>query len=672
MRDWPGPDAALDPGAFRRLYRGALALDGERRLGAATAVLLTGRLGLHPTEVTHLHEGWLDWERGVIVVPAKDPCACTDCWDRARAMRDYDEPVLDVLYERCWTPTARAERSVAFGWSPRIAAALEALFDRQAVLDVPVERIEDLLAAAAANAPNLAADDATGPAMGATAAAFLGDLGLDPATVAGLLGVERERVAPFCEVGGAVRALYRHAGAAERSPTLAAPTERFPLACGTQPVGGEPFDPADGDLSARRERADGPDPETNPRTVDVADAVDYDSDDHASAGVPERVETNAGAAGGDANADPSGAAASTVPDGASAANGSGQSPDGATGERAATDGATGPPAADEGAGAEEIAGDAGGAPTVGGTPREAVTTPIIADVTAPMAADGVTDGPFEGRLVLGQEELLVAAATDRGADLDDAAHRLIPLDTVADLALDYVPKGMADTFETTIAIAYRPDGGERRVVIAELSPSRRRDLASALYRILLNVTPVTVRHPARVAGRVMDTDAEPMVMYVRPRRVEFTDRAGESVECAVSLDDIIHVERGRRSVDDDLEPVVEIRHVSGNRPTTTTVGTEQERILELFGRYVRREYRQSLREVRAVSLSDPEKMLLVALYSVEDDRGLGDVINLDPETLSATLDSLSTDGLVRDHDDGVVLTGKGQLAVSDRLDSVNE
>lgn len=78
-------DEALRQTSFRRLYLGALQIDdSERRLKACYIILLAGRLGLRTGEIQHVREAWIDWKRGEIAIPRHDPCACTNCWVRAK------------------------------------------------------------------------------------------------------------------------------------------------------------------------------------------------------------------------------------------------------------------------------------------------------------------------------------------------------------------------------------------------------------------------------------------------------------------------------------------------------------------------------------------------------------------------------------------------------------
>lgn len=664
MDEWPAREGTLDVSSFRRLYRGAVTLDGrERRVRACYAILLTGRLGMHPEEVLHLHEGWIDWKAGTITVPEKDPCACRECWNTARDLRDYDEPALEVLYQECWSPPPeRSPRTIPFGWSRRITAALRAGFEEWDAFDVSREEAATLVDAAASNASDFEVE-VTFDSLPATGTRFLADLGLPEPAVARLAGVAPGRAQRVAN--GAVdeqERVYRLAESSKLAADIDEPHERFPIACNPGALDEEPFSPVSGDRETRIQRAGAaPDPDHNPRPVELPDNIDYDPDDHADADPPERrpAPTPADAADGGATAAANGGAGGATSD-QSGASGGGQR------------GETGRAAGQQGAAGGQTAASASEGVTASATavaeeePRDLATEPILADITTTVAADPLRGNmAFDGQVVLGQDELVVEAAGQTGDRL------VVAFDDVVDVSLDYVPPGLDDAFDATVGVAYESEGA-RNVVVVGLPEGKRRKFAMAVFHGLLHVTPVTVTHPAKVAGRVTDEEAEPMVMYVRPDRVEFADEDGEDLLCLIDLSDIIHVDKGQRTTEDGIAPVVSVRHVEDDQPVTTMVGTDDERLVKLFERYVRREYRETLQEVRSLSLSDPEKMIVVALYSTEEERSLSQMLDLDPEELSNALVSLEAKDLIRAADTSTSLTGKGQLAVSDRLGAVNE
>ncbi|MCU4801837.1 hypothetical protein OB920_15770 [Halobacteria archaeon HArc-gm2] len=652
MHDWVDPGETLDPGSFERLYRGALGLESDvERSRAATLVLLTGRLGLTLEEALHCNEGWIDWERAEIRVPEKDPCACAGCWELARRRREHTDPIREVLYEECWSPSPdRAPRTVPFGWSRRISAALLATADRY-LLDLLPDDASELLRAAGEAADGIEPDDLTPGLLAATTADFLSDLGLEADGTATVLGVEEAQVEPYAADGESdvTTRMARLAGV----DGSADPESTFPAACGTEAYESEPFDVAAADADALAERATATDaPERVPRPTDLPASVDYDPADHAAAGGPNR-RTDAGSwAEGPSAADASENAIRA--DGASAVAGADRGRAGLPDDPSAT------------SGGQATAPDVTCA-------RDVVTQPVVADFSTRVAADGLCGGrEIPGRVILGQEELFVLWSEEKGAEDADAPHLLVPLDDVWDVRIDDVPGRLSASFPHAVTVGHRPSGRDELAVSIQLPPVQRRDMASALYRILLNVTPMTVVDPAREGGRVTDADPAEMVLYVRPHGVAFTDEAGDAARLAFDLADVVDVERIERSFDGESRPAIQLRRVTDNRPVTTVVTAADDRLRRLVWRYVRREYHQTLATVRGIRLSDAEKMVMVALYSTDGTPDLGSLLDLTGQELAAALQSLAAKELVRSADAATELTGTGQLAVSDRLESVND
>ncbi|MFB6150787.1 MAG: hypothetical protein ABEJ40_03185, partial [Haloarculaceae archaeon] len=295
MADGPPLDRTLDPAAFYPLYRGALAAESvQRRLERCYAVVLAGRLGLRPDEILHCHEGWVDWGRGELQVPALEPCACRECWARARARQagGDERPLDEILTGEMWSPgTDAGARTIAFGWSERITALLATFFDYVEVLDCGRTELAGLVREAAADAEGIDPEGLTPQVLRATGGRFFAAVGFDATSVAHLLGLDdRERAEAFVRAAGQrpSAALYRAFDREAVGPSVppADPAERFPIACDPAPFSREPFAAADYGAGARFERAkDEPgDRVRNPRPTAVPDGVDYDPADHRMAG----------------------------------------------------------------------------------------------------------------------------------------------------------------------------------------------------------------------------------------------------------------------------------------------------------------------------------------------------------------------------------------------------
>lgn len=242
--------------------------------------------------------------------------------------------------------------------------------------------------------------------------------------------------------------------------------------------------------------------------------------------------------------------------------------------------------------------------------------------------------------------------------------------------------------ESTIGVACRGIDGHD-VVVIELDGEPKWDFWMALFRNALHVSQMQVTHPARVGGRVTEESATPGMLYLDRDSVRLTPLGSDATLVSVDLSEVIHVERTRQDVRGDRQPALAIqrfvdsdaRSASDNRKSaisddgeavTSLVGSSSVRTLALFERFVRRDYRERLAAARSLTIPDPEKEVLVALYSAGERVDLANVFTRAESELRDIVESLESKDLVTAEDlSETELTAKGRLVVSDRLEAVN-
>jgi len=697
MADSPSLDRTLGPNAFYSLYRGALAADSvQRRLSRCYVTLLAGRLGLRPDEIVHCHEGWIDWGRGEIRVPALDPCACRCCWASARARQAAgdERPLEEIVRTEQWSPgTDEGARTVAFGWSERITAVLATFFDYLDHFDGDTAAVRDVVTETATVAEGVDPDGLTPQVLRATGGRFFAEVGFDATSIRQLLGLpDRERAEAYVRYAGqrtsatTYAAFDRESMAPDVPP--ADPERRFPIACDPASFSREPFSTADYGPESRFERAQNEAGRRvrNPRPDHAPDDFDYDPDYHAMA---EQADAEGGQFSRSAGADVADMAAlrdwvsrkdaSLRPESAASEADSVVAPgmDREWDDR--VDPGEGPPPEPASVAADgTVAGSAG--ITTGGslatdpaTVDEAVTQPLVARVGTRFLTPGVGDGSaVEGQVVLGQNELLlVSPATDGRLDDEEVEFDLLALDRVVDVVPD--AETASDVpFDSALGVVVRR-GGEREATVVELDEHRKWDLWMALFRNALHVSRLSVTDPARVGGRVTDESATPAILYLDRDRVRFTPVGSDSTLLSIELDDVLHVERTRQSVDGDRQPALAIQQFVAGEAVTSLVGSKSTRTLALFERFVRRDYQERLERARDLSIPHREKEVLVALYSMGDGVDLSEAFTRDDATLREDLASLAENDLVTGTDiAGTGLTATGRLVVGDRLEAVND
>lgn len=652
------PTRALGPSAFYSLYLGALEFEGKQKRRACTVVLAGGRLGLRPGELQHLHEGWVDWDRGEIHVPARDPCACTRCWEAARQTQRAGDgrDLATIVAETQWSP-AGGPRSIPFGYSGRLTAVLAELFEADGYLGCSADDLAELVAESARRATGLDENAIDIHELRATAATFFADAGFDATSLAGVLGVDPETARQFTQATGghARQRLYEAFGEPVPDGYGA-----YPLVADPDPFEDEPFDPReyDADWRASRAATRTKDPSTlrNPRPDDIPDDVEYDFSATLS-----HLDVDSSVVATDGRR-PTASTLSRWVESREAGRGGTD-----TTTEAVADSQGQADAAREGStesGSSSPATDGMRSDAVL-DPRERATDPVVAQVSTTFACSDLDNGtPLSGEVVLGQQELVVA-------DGNGEVCRVIEADQLTDISVDYSPPNLEDTFDSSVGIAY-DDEGTSQLAVIELPGKKQLDFSRSLFTIVLSATPVVATHPAREGGRVIHEDPEEYILTLESRKLEFIDPADGETAFGIRLSDVIYVERGRQTYEGDSRQSLLVRHL---RPSgqiiSTDVATQDDDKFKPLERFVMRNYSQRKEEVNHLDLTADQKEVLVALYSTGDAIDVSMILDHDAEELSDLLDSLQRAGLVRKNGDGTRLTGSGQMVVSDKVDDVN-
>lgn len=181
---------ALTDREFESLVDAAHDLDEPFESEATFILFAGGRLGLRATEITHIREPWINWQRSMIEIPQHDPCDCGYCYKQARQSVDYrpDETTFEEQFDGRWRPkTSKGARSIPFDFDDRVQAVVEAFFDDREEYPksrVSINRRVTQLAESAGMDP----DDVYPHALRATAATFHAYRGVTAAPLQALMG----------------------------------------------------------------------------------------------------------------------------------------------------------------------------------------------------------------------------------------------------------------------------------------------------------------------------------------------------------------------------------------------------------------------------------------------------------------------------------------------------
>jgi len=244
----------------------------------------------------------------------------------------------------------------------------------------------------------------------------------------------------------------------------------------------------------------------------------------------------------------------------------------------------------------------------------------------------------------------------------------IPLSSIFDVSVGTVPDDLGDFFNATVTVAF--ERNDRRMVAAiEADDEKIEKFTTVLFKTILNGTDMTVKHPARVGGRVTGESFEPAKLFLKPQAVEFTLADGS---VGVDLATVIDFDRLTREVNGADQPVLAVKHTPSGQTLTTLAATQSSRKMSILGRYLRREYSDLMADLEDVSLSETEVETLVAIYSSGPGVSLASVVSGGASQATMVLNDLRSDGLVVDGEGGPQLTPTGQVVVSKYLERVNE
>ena len=287
--------------------------------------------------------------------------------------------------------------------------------------------------------------------------------------------------------------------------------------------------------------------------------------------------------------------------------------------------------------------------------EESVVADFVGRIHTP---DIGRDEPVTGRVLLSQRRLVLATKD---------AKTTVPLASVFDVAVGSVPSDLRSFFSDTVTIAY-DDGTARRTAVVEGEPDDMDRFTRVLFKAILRNVTVTVRHPARIGGRVTDADDRTASVKLSPGEIGFV---GCPEPFTVDLSTVVNYERTDRTLGGRTRPALVFEHVPDTRTVTSITTVPNERALNVFGRYIKLEYGEVLEEIEKLDPTEEQLEILVSIYSAGGEASIADVITGDATRTSMILDTLREEGLVADGERGTTLTRKGQMVINTYMESVN-
>ncbi len=286
---------------------------------------------------------------------------------------------------------------------------------------------------------------------------------------------------------------------------------------------------------------------------------------------------------------------------------------------------------------------------------ESVVADFVGRVHTP---DHGSDEPATGRILLSQRRLVLVT---------DAAKTTIPLSDVFDVVVGTVPGDLQSFFSDSVTVAYERNGS-RGTALVEGEPDDMEKFTRLLFTSLLRNVTVTVRHPAKVGGRVTDATDHEASVTLSPGAIGFRNCPDPF---RVRLNSVIEYQRTDRTLGGTQRPALEFRHVMDTRIVTSIATVPNERTLNVLGRYIKLEYDDVMEEVEEFDPTEEQLEILVSIYSAGGEADIADVVTGDVTRTSMVLDTLREAEIVVDGESGAALTRKGQMIVTSYLESVN-
>ncbi|WP_138007537.1 CheF family chemotaxis protein [Halalkalirubrum salinum] len=266
--------------------------------------------------------------------------------------------------------------------------------------------------------------------------------------------------------------------------------------------------------------------------------------------------------------------------------------------------------------------------------------------------------PVTGRILLSKQRLVLA---------HDGGKTTIPLSAISDINVGTVPPSMREFFSDTISLAYSIDD-DREIAVIESGGTNVERFKTVLFKTLLEGQTVKIKHPAKVGGRVTNADVHNARLALASGVLRFRGRAGGF---SIDLSNVTDFARETRELAGTDRPTIAVTHMDGRTAKTTLVTLPNARKLNLLARYLRLEYESVMKDAAELSVAPEETEILVSIYSAGGNVALNDLVTGDVASMQVVLDALREKGLIADQGSGLVLTPKGQVVVTERVESVN-
>ena len=286
---------------------------------------------------------------------------------------------------------------------------------------------------------------------------------------------------------------------------------------------------------------------------------------------------------------------------------------------------------------------------------------VLADFTAELTTETPTaPEPTSARIILGPDQLVLAVSEDQ--------KEVVSLSAIMDINPNSVPQIFESPSGKPVTIAYTSDQNRQVAVIAG-NENKITKFVSVMFKTVLNGTKTTIKHPAKLGGRTIDSDFRGGILGVKTETVRVDTEDGP---VTIDTEKVIDFNQDTQSIDGTERPVLMTDHMRNGEAVSTTIATDSRQAFAILGRFLRMQYSKHMSALQQLALSENETELLTTIYSTGDeDTTLAKVTGMDPQKLKSLMHALHEKKLIESSKEKPVLTSKGQVVVNQYLERVN-
>jgi|APHM01.1.fsa_nt_gi Uncharacterized conserved protein len=285
---------------------------------------------------------------------------------------------------------------------------------------------------------------------------------------------------------------------------------------------------------------------------------------------------------------------------------------------------------------------------------------VVADFSAKLLTDDMGQlKPVQGRVLLNHEQLVLVTGDKKEVIL---LSHISGTDPGSDHAR------ISRFYEEAIAIAYDRGGSQKRAVIGGSNDTVTK-FRTRLFKLLVGKQTVIARHPAKRGGRRIGAPTLKMVLEIQDDCISLSK---DDKSADIYVESVIGFEHEERQLLDESRPTLNIDHAPGGTTLTTFISLLSQRKLTFLSQFMRQSYSRVVADVKDIDLSEVEIQTLVSLYSAGGDAAVDMVVTEDVDDPDALLKELEKDRFVTRRNGKIHLTSRGEIIVTDQIETINE